>query len=481
MKVLSLFDGMSCGQLALNKLGIKVDKYYASEIDKYAIQVTQANFPETIQVGDVCNLKSEDYQDVDLILAGSPCQGFSFAGKQLAFDDPRSALFFEFIRLLKEIKPKYFLLENVKMKKEFLEVITEQVSACYPDFKGGDDLFGGRIEPILINSALVSAQSRQRYYWTNIPNVEQPEDLGIVLRDILEDDSQADLVGNGGREAFKENIQKGTALLARDWKGWNTYGMTGVQTKKEYISKKSVEKYVQDKNSKFNDPYNKKTIKGNKSTSLRTNSSNGNMWVNEKAIRETTPKQVGIASDINGHDILKRVYSPDGKSPALNTMGGGNREPKVVSGGALRARSKDKDGKNIGWKETKPKQMLELRKDEKANAVSTVSKDSIVVSEKTNQINPSKKASGRQPYIQDRVFHKDGKSHALTESFADRTNVGEHNELTWRKLTPLECERLQTVPDNYTNHVSKTQRYKMLGNGWTVSVISHILGNMESQ
>ena len=480
MKVLSLFDGMSCGQLALNKLGIKVDKYYASEIDKYAIQVTQANFPETIQVGDVCNLKAEDYQDIDLILAGSPCQGFSFAGKQLAFDDPRSALFFEFIRLLKEIKPKYFLLENVKMKKEFLEVITDQVSACYPEFQG-KDLFGGRIEPILINSALVSAQSRQRYYWTNIPNVEQPEDLGIVLRDILEDDGQADLVGNGGREAFKENIQKGTALLARDWKGWNTYGMTGVQTKKEYISKKSVEKYVQDKNSKFNDPYNKKTIKGNKSTSLRTNSSNGNMWVNEKAIRETTPKQVGIASDINGHDILKRVYSPDGKSPTLNTMGGGNREPKVVSGGALRARSKDKDGKNIGWKETKPKQMLELRKDEKANAVSTVSKDSIVVSEKTNQINPSKKASGRQPYIQDRVFHKDGKSHALTESFADRTNVGEHNELTWRKLTPLECERLQTVPDNYTNHVSKTQRYKMLGNGWTVSVISHILGNMESQ
>ena len=374
MKVLSLFDGMSCGQLALNRLGIKVDKYYASEIDKYAIQVTQANFPETIQVGDVCNLKAEDYQDIDLILAGSPCQGFSFAGKQLAFDDPRSALFFEFIRLLKEIKPKYFLLENVKMKKEFLEIITDQVSACYPQFQG-KDLFGGKIEPILINSALVSAQSRQRYYWTNIPNVEQPDDMGIVLRDILEDEGQADLVGNNGREAFKENIQKGTALLARDWKGWNTYGMTGVQT---------------------------------------------------------TPKQVGIASDINGHDILKRVYSPDGKSPTLNAGGGGNREPKVATN-------------------------------------------------KTNQINPSKKASGRQPYIQERVFHKDGKSHALTESFADRTNVGEHSELTWRKLTPLECERLQTVPDNYTDHVSKTQRYKMLGNGWTVSVISHILGNMESQ
>jgi len=427
MKVLSLFDGMSCGQLALNRLGIKVDKYYASEIDKYAIQVTQANFPETIQVGDVCNLKAEDYQDIDLILAGSPCQGFSFAGKQLAFDDPRSALFFEFIRLLKEIKPKYFLLENVKMKKEFLEVITDQVSACYPEFQG-KDLFGGKIEPILINSALVSAQSRQRYYWTNIPNVEQPDDLGIVLRDVLEDESQADLVGNNGREAFKENIQKGTALLARDWKGWNTYGMTGVQT---------------------------------------------------------TPKQVGIASDINGHDILKRVYSPDGKSPTLNTMGGGNREPKVVSGGAFRGRAYDDKGKRMDKNgnsvANKTKQMLEMRRDDKANAITTVGKDSIVVSEKTNQINPSKKASGRQPYIQDRVFHKDGKSHALTESFADRTNVGEHSDLTWRKLTPLECERLQTVPDNYTDHVSKTQRYKMLGNGWTVSVISHILSNMESQ
>ena len=186
LKVLSLFDGMSCGQLALQRLGIEVGTYYASEIDKYAIQVTQANFPKTIQVGDVCELKAEDYQDIDLILAGSPCQGFSFAGKQLAFDDPRSALFFEFVRLLKEIKPKYFLLENVKMKQQFQDVITEQVSACYPDFEGGD-LLGGQIKPILINSALLSAQNRQRLYWTNIPNIEQPEDKGIVLRDILED------------------------------------------------------------------------------------------------------------------------------------------------------------------------------------------------------------------------------------------------------------------------------------------------------
>ena len=477
MKVLSLFDGMSCGQLALKKLGIKVDKYYASEIDKYAIQVTQANFPETIQVGDVCNLKAEDYQDIDLILAGSPCQGFSFAGKQLAFDDPRSALFFEFIRLLKEIKPKYFLLENVKMKKEFLEVITDQVSACYPEFQG-KDLFGGKIEPILINSALVSAQSRQRYYWTNIPNVEQPEDLGIVLRDILEDDGQADLVGNGGREAFKENIQKGTALLARDWKGWNTYGMTGVQTSTSDNGITNIKKGTSNKSWFFEQQTYSKDSE--KTRSLKSSSGSGNI----PKVFETTPKQVGIATDIKGHDILKRVYSPDGKSPTLNTMGGGNREPKIVSGGAFRGRAYDDKGKRMDQNGNsvakKTKQMLEMRRDDKANSITTVGKDSIVVSKKTNQINPSKKASGRQPYIQDRVFHKDGKSHALTESFADRTNVGEHSELTWRKLTPLECERLQTVPDNYTNHVSKTQRYKMLGNGWTVSVISHILSNMET-
>ena len=179
MKVLSLFDGMSCGMIALDRLGIKVDKYYASEIDKYAIQVSQANYPNIIQIGDVCDIKAEDYQDIDLILAGSPCQGFSFAGKQLAFDDPRSRLFFEFVRLLKEIKPKYFLLENVNMKKEFLDVISEQVSSCYPELPFG-------IERIKINSALVSAQNRLRWYWTNIPGVDQPEQRGIVLRDILE-------------------------------------------------------------------------------------------------------------------------------------------------------------------------------------------------------------------------------------------------------------------------------------------------------
>ena len=170
MNVLSLFDGMSCGQIALDRLGLPVTNYYASEVDKYAIKVAKKNFPNTIHLGDVRGVKAEDLEPIDLLIGGSPCQGFSFAGRQLNFDDPRSQLFWEYVRLLKELKPKYFLLENVKMKQESMDVITEALG----------------VEPIEINSALVSAQNRKRLYWTNIP-FEMPKDKGIVLNDILED------------------------------------------------------------------------------------------------------------------------------------------------------------------------------------------------------------------------------------------------------------------------------------------------------
>ena len=426
MKVLSLFDGMSCGQIALDQLGIPVKKYYASEIDKYAIKVTQNNYPNTIQVGDVCNLKAEDYKDVDLIQAGSPCQGFSFAGKQLAFDDPRSALFFEFIRLLKEIKPKYFLLENVRMKKEFLEVITDQLSQCYApedvDNQFLNVLGEVRFEPIFINSSLLSAQSRQRYYWTNIPGIKQPEDRGIVLRDILED-------------SFDSERDKAHCIDANYYKG------ASVEQYKKKHRRQLVNKPIKLAGEKgnhyggglFDTKGKSPTLNGIGNGGGGTNNIPKVLASNKEQMIETKPKQVGVSVDINGHDVLKRVYSPDGKSPTVNTCQGGNREPKVVTGGAFRARSKNEDGKRVDWKETKPKQMLELRKDQKSNAVSTVSKDSVAVNE----------------------------------------------DLTWRKLTPLECERLQTVPDDYTNHVSNTQRYKMLGNGWTVAVIKHIYKNIQ--
>ncbi len=285
MKVLSLFDGMSCGQIALDQLGIYVEKYYASEIDKYAIKVTQNNFPNTIQVGDVCNLKAEDYKDVDLIQAGSPCQGFSFAGKQLAFDDPRSALFFEFIRLLREIKPKYFLLENVRMKKEYLQVISEQVSECYPEIPFG-------IEPIFINSSLVSAQSRQRYYWTNIPGIKQPEDRGIVLRDILEDN-------------FDSERDKAHCIDANYYKG------ASVEQYKKKHRRQLVNRPKQVGKIKDGGQGNRIYSQDGKSSTLSAQS--GGTAGNGNTLVQTKPKQVGIATDINGHDVLKRVYSPDGK------------------------------------------------------------------------------------------------------------------------------------------------------------------------
>lgn len=174
MNVLSLFDGMSCGQIALNKIGIKYDNYFASEIDKHAIKVTQHNYPNTIQLGDVTKIKGQDLPKIDFLIAGSPCQGFSFSGKQLNFNDPRSKLFFEFVRLLDECKPKYWFLENVVMKKEFEQIITENLG----------------VNPIKINSALVSAQNRERLYWANFP-IEQPIDKGIKLIDILEDTEES--------------------------------------------------------------------------------------------------------------------------------------------------------------------------------------------------------------------------------------------------------------------------------------------------
>lgn len=168
INVLSLFDGMSCGRIALERAGIPVNQYYASEIDKNAIKVSQANWLDIEQIGDVTEVKADDLQGIDLLLGGSPCQGFSFSGNQLNFNDARSVLFFEYIRLLKSTKPKYFILENVSMKQEYQDVISGYLG----------------VSPITINSSLVSAQNRKRLYWTNIPNIVPPPDKQITLESI---------------------------------------------------------------------------------------------------------------------------------------------------------------------------------------------------------------------------------------------------------------------------------------------------------
>jgi len=239
MNILSLFDGMSCLQIALKETGAKVDKYYASEIDKFAIGQTQLNFPQTIQLGSVTEWQTWDidWSSIDLIGAGSPCQGFSFAGKQLAFDDPRSKLFFVFVEILnhcKKFNPEVkFLLENVDMKKDHLRIISEYVG----------------IFPTKINSALVSAQNRERWYWSNIrtkqiglfdelyTDIPQPEDKGILLRDILQPENEVDkkyYLDGGHLDWWNKNKEfqlrkkysqldgdKAICLTARSYDSWN--------------------------------------------------------------------------------------------------------------------------------------------------------------------------------------------------------------------------------------------------------------------
>ena len=188
MNVLSLFDGISCGQIALNRIGVKYNNYFASEIDKYAMKVTQHHYPNTIQLGDVTKIEFIASK-IDLLIGGSPCQSFSSAGNRNGFDG-KSGLFWEYIRILNEIKPTYFLLENVVMKKEWEDIITKELG----------------VEPIKINSSLVSAQNRVRLYWTNIPGVGIPEDRGITLNDVLEIDSNDNPAAIRGRRLNKATI-----------------------------------------------------------------------------------------------------------------------------------------------------------------------------------------------------------------------------------------------------------------------------------
>lgn len=374
MNVLSVFDGMSGGRLALQKAGIKVDTYFASEVDPYAIKVTQHRFPNTIQLGDVTKVSASGLPKIDLLIGGSPCQGFSFAGGQLAFDDPRSVLFFEYVRLLHEVKPKYFLLENVKMKKEFQDVISGYLG----------------VEPIVINSSLLSAQNRVRLYWTNIPNVTQPEDLGIILEDIIED-------GYTDRE-------KSYCVTTR---------VAGATTKR-YLEKAMHQMIMVER------PCITKEFK-------------------ESALCH----HIANATDISGNESIKRVYASTGKAPTLTTMQGGHREPKILCGASRGRYLVDgvrQDGKMSVAGLTE--QRLEVRPDGKTNCLTTVQKDN-------------------------HVFYPE--------------------EATYRKLTVLECERLQTAPDNYTliidengkQLVSNSQRYKMLGNGWTIDVIAHIFKGLK--
>lgn len=302
INVLSLFDGMSGAQIALERAGIPILNYFASEIDKFAMKITQKNYPRTIQKGDVDSINKNALPKIDLLIGGSPCQGFSVSGKRLNFDDPRSKLFFSYVKILEEVNPTFFLLENVKMKKEYQDIISKYIG----------------VEPVEINSNLVSAQNRKRLYWTNIP-FSMPEDKHIYFKDIIE-------------KGFVDK-DKSLCLDASYFKGGSL--------------KTLIHNYV------------------------------------DKSRRQIVFDEPVIIQKPRGKNKFG-LRALNGKVPTLSSS---------------------------SWQ--------------------------------TNN------------FI---VYPKDSK---------------------WRMLTPVECERLQTVSDNYTEGVSKTQRYKMLGNGFTVDIIAHILKGMK--
>ena len=351
MNILSLFDGMSCGRVAAERAGLKVDKYYASEVDKHAIKVSQANWPDIIQLGDVTKWRDWDidWASIDLLIGGSPCQGFSFAGKQLAFDDPRSALFFVYVYILNHIRSVNpdvkFMLENVKMKKEHMDVISEYLG----------------VQPVFINSALVSAQNRQRYYWANW-EITQPEDREVTWGDVRE---------HGVNEYYY--TEKGLQWLAR---------------------------HSQRKNKQLD-------VWGDDEKAQMVEASHYKNYSSQRLFGVCD-----LASDQECIAAMRGRYLVDGKR---------NDEAQKVNGNTA--------------------QFVEFRYDGKSNAITTVTKDNIVV-----------------PF-----------------TLPNRIPV---DMFFFRYITPIECERLQTVPDDYTDHVSNTQRYRMLGNGWTVDVIAHIFKSM---
>ena len=371
MKVLSLFDGISCGRLALERAGIPVEKYYASEIDKYAIQVAQKNYPDTIQVGDVTKLNYLELLDVDMVIGGSPCQDLSIAKQNReGLRGARSGLFWKYVEALEVIRPKYFLLENVaSMRNEDRDAITATLKKIYPE-----------TECIMINSALVSAQQRKRYYWTNW-HVEQPQDKGILLKDILESGqvirgykSHA-VISSAGRTTEREYFKKNQGNLKAYCLDANYYKGGSLEHNLEKHNREIVA-----------EPITKRSMSNLRMPDEKSKTLLSSMWKGSQSNGMTNvPERIGELAGC-GTGQANRIYSVRGKSVCLNANGGG--------GGAKTGLYK--------------------------------------------------------------VDLPDG-------------------DYIIRKLTPVECERLQTLPDGWTDGVSNTQRYKAIGNGWTVDVIAHIL------
>lgn len=410
LNVLSLFDGMGCVWEVLESLKIKVTNAYSSEIDKFANIANHNAHPYVIPLGDVRGVYAKDLPPIDFVCGGSPCQGFSFAGKQLKFDDPRSALFWEYVRILEEIKKVnpnvIFFLENVQMDKRSELVISQALG----------------IEPVFINSALVCAQNRERNYWTNIGTVQsgffgdivqgiqQPKDRGIFLRDILQPIEEVD--------------------------------------QKYFLSEKAMQRFFRRHDSGFSLP----RIMPEKTGTLTSRSNNGQLQMDSGL---TLVPIDFVKCDKDG------IPKPNQEKAACLTGGGhsgGNHSDMDVICCAIRGRYN---------KDNKVEQQLEPNTKGKTNGLTTVQKDNIVaIIQQGRGYNAGGEFIYKSPPITANSWEH---NHTLTQDFI------------FRRLTPIECCRLQGVSDNFflrldgKQVVSDSQIYKMLGNGWQLDTIQYII------
>lgn len=416
LNILSLFDGMGCCRQALKNLGIEVESYDAFEIDPYAIKVAQKNHPDIKQHGSVVGVDFTKFKGYDLLIGGFPCQPYSGAGKQLGFSDPRGQLFFDLIRALEQVKPRYFLFENVVMKKEYSDKISELVG----------------VSPILIDSAKLSAQTRKRLYWTNIPNITQPNDLGLLLKDIVHENNELPgKITDRNIRRFKNLDQKSLTCIASMYKGLGNNGMTAIP---EYLKEYIVP---------FDDTF----------------------VLLEKEV------QSGKMGYFRKDSQANRVYYLNNKAVTLcGASGGGAAKMGQYFFGNI---SKRVDDVSIG----KDGNIRPHRLDKKKSGISEIGTvKSINNSNKANTLIASQKQYIHSFNVDDlyELFNNDDrKIFTLTK---DGDN-GKLIEGYIRKLTPIEAERLQTLPDRYTecDGVSNTQRYKMIGNGFTCKIIEHIM------
>lgn len=454
--VLSLFDGCSGGQQALDRIGKKVDNYYASEIDKYAITVTMANYPNTIQLGSVTEVDVSKLKPIHLLCGGSPCQSFSFAGKRKGMStkdnieiltlehylelkeqnfefEGQSYLFWEYIRILTDIR-KYnpdvkFLLENVMMGEKWQKILTRAIG----------------INPIEINSALVSAQNRRRLYWTNIGAeqdglfgdlkciIPQPKDRGILLKDILEPEvDEKYYLSESVTNRFKEQI-KGSNVIGTTAPDFRTIGQRdevyGLEGKMGCLNATD-----------YKQPKQIQTI-----------------------VHNTMPR-----SSKTGKGGTGPLSRNDGKTYCLDT--GQTNAIQIVA-----MRGRNPENTSDGTKGCPTKQMLEPIEDGKTNCITTVQKDNLVMlnenqKRKFNE-NPNTDKAGCLTLAQGRAGSSDEYMDSISKIAKIQGNI--------RRLTPIECERLQQMTDNYTKHVSDSQRYKMIGNGWSIEVISFIFSYLD--